>query len=143
MTERLPRDLYQITIADTVEYLTEAAERNLYWTSLTLGRAALKTVEPISEMTGVYELNHIGLLDSETDTHPATRYIFDKRGVILGVINSKINRDSSNMTEVEESMRFQVENGLFAPGEEDYEQLARILQSGTMDAPIVRININE
>lgn len=143
MTERSPLGPHQTTIADIAEHLTEAAGRNLYWASLTLGRTSLKIVEPVAGIVGVYELNHIGLLDLDTDTHHANRYIFDKRGVILGVFNARIDPGSSNMREVEESMRFQMENGLFAPGEEDYEQLARVLLSGTMDAPIIRADVNE
>jgi hypothetical protein len=140
---RSPLELDQTTIADQAEYLTAAAGDKLYWASLTIGRVSLKTVETVSRVTGVYELNHIGLLDTETETYPAARYVFDKGGLILGVINSRINHDDSNNQEVKDAMKFQAENGLFAPGEEDYEQLVRILQSGTTDAPIIRADINE
>lgn len=143
MTERSPLDPHRTAIADKAKFLTEAAGGSLYWASLTLGRATLKKVEPVAGVVGVYELNHIGLLDPDTDTHHANRYIFDEKGVILGVFSSQIDRGSSNMKKVEESMRFQEENELLAPGEDDYERLTRILQSGTTDAPIIRADVNE
>lgn len=143
MSESYPLGLTQTTIADRAEYLTEAAGDNLYWASLAHGRASLKNVVPIAGATGIYELNHVGLLDPQTDSYTATRYIFDKRGIILGVINSQIERRRSNMQEVEEAMVFQVENGLYAPGEEDYARLAEVLQSGVMDAPIIRVDVDE
>ncbi len=143
MTERSPLKPHQTAIADTAKYLTEAAGSNLYWASLTLGRASLKIVEPVAGTAGVYELKHIGLLDPDTNTHHASCYIFYARGIILGILNSEIDPTNSNMKEVEAGMVFQVENGLFAPGEEDYEQLARVFLSGTKDAPIIRADVNE
>ena len=136
----------QAAIAQKAEYLYRRGGEKLDWASLPLGRLSLR-VRRIRlnwrTTRTVYELDHISLLDESTDQYSSRRYIFTEEGLIAGVVRSRIDSAGPDFTSVEDSMRFQVKEGLFAPLDEDYEALERVLESGLINAPIERLSIDE
>lgn len=125
-------------IAKGSKYLVEQGGSGLFWASLELGRANIKLVPIESDSRTYFELNHLANLDENTNSHPAKRYIFDENGTILGVVTSEIAREGSNFAEIEEAMKFQVDNGLIAPAVRDYMELAAVIDSGLKDAPLIK-----
>src|SRR3990167_8643299 len=133
------RESSKAAIAEKANYLEKQGGERLDWVSLTIGQVTLKKRRiklNWRKTSKVYELNHISLLDESTGQYPARRYIFTEKGIIAGVVESRIDAVEPDFSRVEESMKFQVEEGLFAPRGADYEALDRVLESGLIDAPI-------
>jgi hypothetical protein len=122
-------------IAGKTLFLVKSAGPEIAWASLKQGRASLKVAD-VGRPETYYELNHIGLVDKTTNSYPATRYTYAADGMIIGVIHSQLGSRFS-MAEVESAMKFQVDNGLFAPNSTDYDQLIGVLDAGLKEAPLL------
>jgi len=75
-----------------------------------------------------YELTTVHRLTS-TFAFPASKFVYLEDGTVCGVIRTEIDPIEENYDEVKSAADFQIDNGLFAPNEQEKQELVGLLKS--------------
>jgi hypothetical protein len=125
-------------IAQSAQELVPKIGDKASWVSPLLGRFTLlnldikksKVVKP-----PYYELRAGLRVNPSIDRFPLELYMFNGTGLVLGVVHNLAHAQFTNEAAEEfvSATNFQIDNGLTAPNQEDYDKLGLYLKNGKMD----------
>lgn len=117
----------------TKEFGLEVGESRT-WLTRYLGSCSLRYKITKTDQK-YYELNYMGLLDRKTNTVPFRRFVCTEDGNLCGVLRLAVDPSRSDLSDVEEAGKFQMEHGLTAPTAEENSELMGLLRQGLLDLP--------
>ncbi len=125
-------------IAHSANELVPNIGERVNWVSPLLGKfTLLNVVLPKSKNISppYYELRAGLRILPELQRFPLELYMFHGSGTILGIVRNLAHEKFSDESakEFSENTDFQINNGLTAPNQEDYDNLELYLKNGKMD----------
>lgn len=131
----------QRIIASQSKELVPDVGMRMRWLSEDLGRISLLNMDVVSALSVPhFELCWIGRQNLELQVYPSKKFVYLGTGAIMGVLKTNyehIPPDDEEKARIEQAMKFQLDNKLYAPDVSDYQHLAELLQSEKEEMEII------